>query len=330
MNTTSNLAGSILSRLSVWLACLSAFAQESGQFSLIETSPNRDVTLRFMSPAGSAWRLEASGNLVDWEGWRTFGSTGADDHVDSGAAYRDHRFFRAVEVAAASTLTGDHLPTARGDLVIHPVNHATLVLGWDGRMIYVDPVGGAGPFQGLPRADLILITHQHGDHLDAGTINSVRGPETVIVAPPVVYSALTATLKALTKVLPNGASTNVLDLTVEAIPAYNLTASHHAKGAGNGYVVTLGGKRIYVSGDTEDIPEMRTLRDIDVAFVSMNLPYTMSVSRAVSAVREFRPKVVYPYHYKNADGSFADLETFKQQIGTDLGIEVRLRLPLWY
>jgi L-ascorbate metabolism protein UlaG (beta-lactamase superfamily) len=129
-------------------------------------------------------------------------------------------------------------------------------------------------------------------------------------------------------VLPNGASTNLLDLTIEAMPAYNLTASLHAKGAGNGYVVALGGKRIYLSGDTEDIPEMRALRDIDVAFVSMNLPYTMSVPKAVSAVREFRPKVVYPYHYRNADRSLADLEGFKQQVGTDLGIEVRLR-P-WY
>jgi L-ascorbate metabolism protein UlaG (beta-lactamase superfamily) len=328
MKTASNWRQAITYRLLGWLAGLSAFAQDPGQFNLIESLPNRDVALRFTSPAGGAWRLETSGNLADWEGWRTFRSTGADRHLDSGAPYQAHRFFRAVEVAAAGTLTGDHLATSRGDAVIHPINHATLVLGWNGRTIYVDPVGGAVPFQGLPRADLILITHQHSDHLDAGTINSVRGPEVVIVAPQVVYSALSATLRALTKVLPNGASTNLLDLTIEAVPAYNLTASHHTKGAGNGYVVALGGKRIYLSGDTEDIPEMRALRDIDVAFVSMNLPYTMSVPKAVSAVREFRPKVVYPYHYRNADRSLADLEGFKQQVGTDLGIEVRLR-P-WY
>jgi L-ascorbate metabolism protein UlaG (beta-lactamase superfamily) len=111
-------------------------------------------------------------------------------------------------------------------------------------------------------------------------------------------------------------------------PAYNLTTSNHPKGNGNGYILSLGGKLLYVSGDTEDTPELRALRNIDVAFLAMNVPYTMTVAKAVSAVREFRPKVVYPYHYRNADGSFADLEAFKRQVGTDLGIEVRLRK--WY
>ncbi len=131
-------------------------------------------------------------------------------------------------------------------------------------------------------------------------------------------------LKALTAVLANGTTTNYLTMTIDALPAYNLTSSYHPKGRGNGYILTLGDKRICLTGDTEDIPEMRALTGIDVAFVCMNLPYTMTISQAVSAVREFRPGIAYPYHYSvtsNATG-------FKARLGTDLGIEVRLRK--WY
>ena len=112
------------------------------------------------------------------------------------------------------------------------------------------------------------------------------------------------------------------------MPAYNLTSSYHPKGVGNGYVLTLGGRRVYLSGDSEDIPEMRSLQDIDVAFVCMNVPFTMPVDKASSAVRDFRPRVVYPYHYRNQAGSLADLSGFKRQVGNDLGSEVRLRN--WY
>jgi L-ascorbate metabolism protein UlaG (beta-lactamase superfamily) len=311
-----------------WGACSLVHAQASGMFAAIKPLPNQEIEWVFTAPVGSAWRVESSRNLTDWTGWVSFKSTGTNRHLDSAGADHERRFYRATEVAAASPITGDHLATANGDAVIHPVNHASLVVGWNGRAIYVDPVGGAGLYQGLPRADLILLTHQHGDHLHTGTLDSVRGPQVVIVAPQTAYNGLSASLKALTKVLANGVETNLLDLTVEAVPAYNLTTSHHSKGTGNGYVLTLGGKRLYISGDTEDTPEMRALREVDMAFVAMNTPYTMTVAKAVSAVRAFRPKVVYPYHYRNQDGSFANLEAFRNGVGADLGIEVRKRA--WY
>jgi L-ascorbate metabolism protein UlaG (beta-lactamase superfamily) len=140
-----------------------------------------------------------------------------------------------------------------------------------------------------------------------------------------VFDRFSTALQDLTTVLTNGAATEIAGVAVTAVPAYN---ANHPKGAGNGYVLTLGGRRIYFSGDTEDIPEMRALENIDVAFVCMNLPFTMTVAKASSAVRAFRPRVVYPYHYRNSDGTFADLNAFRRQVGTDLGVEVRLRK--WY
>ncbi len=223
------------------------------------------------------------------------------------------------------SLPGDHIPTAAGDLVVHPVNHATLVLGWNGHVIYVDPVGGAARFSGLPRPDLILITDIHGDHLDAATLTAIRG-EAGIVASPAVARQLPAELAAKAAKLANGESTNRFSITIEAVPAYNTTAERtkfHERGRGNGYVLTLGGKRVYISGDTEDIPEMRALKNIDVAFLCMNLPYTMTAEQAADAVRAFRPKIVYPYHSRGTD-----LDKFKTLVGSDTGVEVRIRS--WY
>jgi L-ascorbate metabolism protein UlaG (beta-lactamase superfamily) len=171
-----------------------------------------------------------------------------------------------------------------------------------------------------------LISHEHGDHLDAAAITAVKQSGTVIIASAAVYNhASMAPHRGQTIVLANGSATNVLGIEIESVPAYNLTGQtiYHTKGHGNGYVLTIGGKRIYASGDTQDVPEMRALANIDVAFVCMNLPFTMTVEAAASAVREFRPRVVYPYHY-----SSSDVNRFKQLVGTDLGIEVRLR-P-WY
>jgi L-ascorbate metabolism protein UlaG (beta-lactamase superfamily) len=216
------------------------------------------------------------------------------------------------------------VPTAEGDVIIHPINHATFVMEWGSRMIYVDPVGGSSRFTGLPRADLILVTHDHSDHYDNTTLTAVKQTNTVIVAPAAVVQKLTTALKPLAVTLTNGAGLDTLDCRVDAVPAYNLTVSNHPKGVGNGYVLTLGGKRIYISGDTEDTPELRALEAIDIAFVCMNLPYTMSVTKAASAVRQFRPRVVYPYHYSGG----SDVNQFKRLVGMDLGIEVRLRK--WY
>ena len=142
---------------------------------------------------------------------------------------------------------------------------------------------------------------------------------------------LVAALKTNTIALTNGASTNLPGLLIEAVPSYNTTPanlSYHPKGVGNGYILTIGGKRLYISGDSEDIPEMRTLQRIDVAFLNMNQPYTMSLSQAVSAVRAFHPGVVYPDHFRNMDNTFTDLNSFKQQVLTNPAVEVRLRK--WY
>ena len=232
----------------------------------------------------------------------------------------------ALPAGAADALTGDHIPTDKGDLIIHPINHATFVMAWSGKTICVDPVGGAGRFAGLPAPDLILLTHVHGDHFSVETLEAIVGASTALVAPGSVAEKLPDKLRKLTTVMTNGETKSVMEISLEAIPMYNTTPArlrYHPKGLGNGYVVTLGGKRVYISGDTEDIPEMRALENIDVAFVCMNLPYTMTVEQAASAVKAFKPKIVYPYHYRGSD-----LEKFKELVGTNSGIEVRLRD--WY
>jgi L-ascorbate metabolism protein UlaG (beta-lactamase superfamily) len=233
--------------------------------------------------------------------------------------------------AAVNKLDGDKIATGDGDLVIHPINHATFLMGWNGKTIYVDPVGGAKRFDGLPGPDLILVTDIHGDHHDNGTLEAVATDKTTLVAPAAVAEKLPEKLRKQTSVLANGQTKTVAGVSIEAMPMYNLTADRlkfHDKGRGNGYVVTLGGKRVYISGDTEDIPEMRALKNIDVAFVCMNLPYTMTVEQAAGAVREFKPKIVYPYHYRDDTGATANAATFKQRLGTAPGLEVRLRK--WY
>jgi L-ascorbate metabolism protein UlaG (beta-lactamase superfamily) len=232
----------------------------------------------------------------------------------------------AVPAHAKDELTGDTVATTGGDLVIHPINHATFAMAYGDKVIYVDPVGGAKRFDGLPKPDLILLTHTHGDHLSAETLQAVAGEKTVLVAPPSVAGQLPEKLRAQTIVMTNGETKTVTGLDLEAVPAYNATparAQLHPKGAGNGYVVTFGDRRIYISGDTEDIPEMRALKNIDVAFICINQPYTMTEEQAASAVRAFKPKTVYPYHSRGSD-----LEKFKGLVGADSGVEIRLRN--WY
>ena len=147
----------------------------------------------------------------------------------------------------------------------------------------------------------------------------------MIIASQTVYNNLTPQLRALTIVLGYGASTNVLGLNVQAVHSYDF--SNHPLNSGNGYIVTIGDKRIYISGDTTDVPEIRALTNIDVAFLCMNPTFTMSVNQATNVIRSMRPKIVYPYHYQDA-GQTTNAAAFKQRLGTDLGIEVRLRK--WY
>ncbi|RPJ86333.1 MAG: MBL fold metallo-hydrolase, partial [Acidobacteria bacterium] len=190
---------------------------------------------------------------------------------------------------------------AQQQVEIVPITHASMILKWDGKAIYVDP-WSQGKYDGQPKADLILITDIHQDHLDLKQIAAVRKPETIIVAPPAVQSSI-----AEAQFLKNGERTEVLGIGIEAVPAYNLKQGpsagqvFHPKGRGNGYVLSMSGKRIYISGDTECIPEMKRLTNIDIAFICMNLPYTMPPEEAAQCVNEFRPRVVYPYHYRGSD-----------------------------
>jgi L-ascorbate metabolism protein UlaG (beta-lactamase superfamily) len=304
-----------------------AAAPELTGFQLL---PNREVVLTASAATNTNHRIDAASNLSNWETLVTLPAPVGSliQHTDSAAPWAESRFYRVAQLENADAFTGDHLATTNGDVVIHPLFHASLVLKWNNVVIYNDPDDDSAyqsTYQGLPKADLILVSHTHGDHFSAAQIEAVRDADTVIVAPAAVYSSLTAAQRAQAVPLANGASTNLLGLTVSAVPAYN---ANHPVGAGNGYVLTIGGRRIYLSGDTGNTAEMRALPDIDVAFLCMNQPFTMTVNDATNAVRAFRPKVVYPYHYRDQNGSTANAATFKQLLGTDTGVEVRLRK--WY
>jgi L-ascorbate metabolism protein UlaG (beta-lactamase superfamily) len=286
---------------------------------------NGEAYVRLSVPAGTLAQVDVSTNLTDWNAFLTIGA-GTLSHTDTFAPFLPGRYYRASQ-AVAGTMTGDHIPTSSGDLVIHPVIHASFVMTWNGVTIYNDP--DTGTYTGLPKADLILISHDHDDHWDNPTIANNKNATVAIICPKAVTNLLTSTFRPSCIVLTNGASADVLGIHIDAVPAYNASGTiYHSKGVGNGYVLTLGGKRIYMSGDTGDIPDTRALQNIDIAFLCMNVPYTMTVNQAAAVTRAFAPKVVYPYHYKNQDGTLANLNTFKSLVGTDLPIEVRFRK--WY
>ena len=234
-------------------------------------------------------------------------------------------------VSFAQRPAADVIQTSKGPLSIQPVKHATLVFTWGGKTIYTDPDGGAKAFEGLAEPDLILITDIHGDHFNVETLNAINTDHAILIVPQVVADKLPDNLKPKAVVLNNGKTIDKLNVSIKAIPMYNLPEApdaKHTKGRGNGYVLNLGGKLVYFSGDTEDIPEMRSLKNIDVAFVCMNLPYTMDINQAASAVLEFKPKIVYPYHYRGQTG-LADVEGFKKLVNTgNASVDVRLRN--WY
>jgi L-ascorbate metabolism protein UlaG (beta-lactamase superfamily) len=230
----------------------------------------------------------------------------------------------ALVIAAATTAAlaagPEEFTTSAGLLQLTPIQHASLMIKAGGKVMYIDPA--QGKYDGLPQADYILITDIHGDHMAPAVVDKLKKAGAVILAP----QAVAATVAGCT-VISNGETKTIGDFKVEAIPMYNLKpaangVTFHEKGRGNGYVLTYGGKRFYFSGDTEGIPEMRALRNIDVAFVCMNLPYTMTPEAAADAVRAFHPAIVYPYHY-----SQSDLTVFSKALeGT--GIDVRIRD--WY
>lgn len=226
-------------------------------------------------------------------------------------------------LAATPSLDGDAIPTPEGDITIHPVDHASLLIGFGDQVIYVDPVGGADRYKGLPAPTAILITHGHGDHFDLPTLEAIAGTAPIITNAD-VFGKLPETLKAQATALANGEDGTLNGISVSAIPAHNTTPdrmNYHPVGVGNGYLISLGGKTVYVAGDTEPTPEMLALTDIAVAFLPMNLPYTMTPEQAAEAINSFKPAIVYPYHYGESDLSVL-------QPALAEGIDLRLRN--WY
>jgi L-ascorbate metabolism protein UlaG (beta-lactamase superfamily) len=228
----------------------------------------------------------------------------------------------------------DKIATSNGDLVIHPVHHAGIVFTWNGKRIVADPApyppgpaSAAADFKGAAPPDIILLTHEHADHFSVPTLTELAGPKTVIVAPKNVADMLPDALKAKASVMKNGDKQTVAGIGIEAVAEYNISPDRlkfHPKGQGNGYVLNLGGKRIYIAGDTEETPELKALANIDVAFIPINLPYTETAEAAAQWVKDFKPKIVYPYHTKGMPSG--DVQKFAELVGKSS--EVRLRN--WY
>jgi L-ascorbate metabolism protein UlaG (beta-lactamase superfamily) len=198
----------------------------------------------------------------------------------------------------------DFIKTSKGDLKITFIAHGTLMFTFEGKVIHVDPVGRYADYSTLPKADLILVTHEHGDHLDPDVIKMIRTDRTDLI-----FNEKCAEKVEGGIIMKNGDVKTFQALKIEAMPAYNIihlrseNIPFHPKGHGNGYVITFGNKRVYVAGDTENTPEMKALKEIEIAFLPMNLPYTMTPEMVADAAKAFRPKILYPYHFGNTDTS---------------------------
>lgn len=218
-------------------------------------------------------------------------------------------------------MESDTIKTSKGDLVIRFLGHSTLMMSWGGKIIHVDPVSGEADYTKLPKADLILITHEHFDHMDLKAVGSIKTSGTKIVSTPEVARRIPGIV-----VMKNGDVQTVDGLQIEAVPAYNIVNMRspgkpfHPKGVGNGYIVTFGDLRLYLAGDTENTPEMKKLRNIDIAFLPMNLPYTMTPEMVADAAKAFRPKILYPYHQGETDTA-----KLTALLKNEKGIEVRIR-----
>lgn len=212
-----------------------------------------------------------------------------------------------IQTSMAQETQKDRFTTGQGELIINFVKHASLYFEFDGKVIHIDPVARMGNYESYPDADLIIITHHHGDHLDLNAIESVRKENTKVI--------LTEKCKELSEnlsdyiIMKNGDVLTINRLEIEAVPAYNIVHKRpngdpfHMKGEGNGYIITFADKRVYIAGDTENTDEMKLLKNIDIAFLPMNLPYTMTPEMVADAAKSFRPKVLYPYHYGDTDTS---------------------------
>jgi len=215
----------------------------------------------------------------------------------------------------------DVIQTSEGDLKMTFIQHGTLMFEFNGVVIHIDPVGSYADYNTLPKADLVLITHHHGDHLDEDALNSICKEETDVILTEICREQF-----GKGTVMENGDETNIKGIPIKAVPAYNIKhlrnggIPYHIKGEGNGYILDLGDKRVYIAGDTENTPEMKSLESIDVAFLPMNLPYTMTPEMVADAAKAFMPKILYPYHYGNTEPQkLADLLKDVKEI------EVRIR-----
>jgi L-ascorbate metabolism protein UlaG (beta-lactamase superfamily) len=199
---------------------------------------------------------------------------------------------------AEEAFVKDIIETSAGDLEITFVGHGSLVMTFDKKTIHIDPFGRLTDYSKLPDADVVFITHDHGDHLDPNALEKIRTGETIVVCTEKCAERVEGGI-----IMKNGDKREVAGIGVEAVPAYNLVHKrdngefYHPKGVGNGYVMTFGDTRVYIAGDTENTPEMKALKDIDIAFLPMNLPYTMTPEMVADAVVAFKPTVLYPYHY---------------------------------
>ncbi len=217
--------------------------------------------------------------------------------------------------AAQVKFEKDVIPTSRGDLEITFLGHGSLIMTFGGKTIHIDPYGEVADYGSLPKADLILVTHEHFDHLDLKAFQAVLKPGTTVIAAKACAGKLPNAL-----IMANGDTRTALGLSIKAVPAYNIVNAFHPKGSGNGYIVTFGDKRVYIAGDTENTPEMKALKMIDIAFLPMNVPYTMTPEMAADAARAFRPKILYPYHYGDTDTS-----RLVKLLQGEKGVEVRIR-----
>lgn len=227
----------------------------------------------------------------------------------------------ATTVTAAEGPPTDRIATSAGPLDLTFLGHGTLMLTFKDTVLHVDPYGKVADYAALPRADLVLLTHDHADHLDQAALALVRTPVTDIVLPPVCADRVQGGL-----ILKNGETRTVRGITVTAVPAYNLVHHRdngepfHPRGAGNGYLLDFGDTRLYVAGDTENTPEMAALKDVDIAFLPMNLPYTMTPEMVADAARSLRPRILYPYHYGDTDP-----QRLVELLRDQADIEVRIR-----
>ena len=222
---------------------------------------------------------------------------------------------------AADPPPTDRIPTSAGPLDLTFLGHGTLMLTFKDTVLHIDPYSTVADYAALPRADLILLTHDHADHLDEKALALVRTPATDMILPPVCADRVQGGL-----ILKNGETRTVRGITVTAVPAYNLVHHRdngepfHPRGVGNGYLLDFGDTRLYVAGDTENTPEMAALKDVDIAFLPMNLPYTMTPEMVADAARSLRPRLLYPYHYGDTDP-----QRLVELLRDQKDIEVRIR-----